>query len=191
MSVMKDIFLQELKLVYRPGINALADYLETTDFFTAPASTNHHGAHAGGLCEHSLMVLKHLRIINSGHGVLLDPDSVVLAALLHDVCKVNYYKETTRNVKNEQTGKWEQIPYYTISDAFPLGNGEKSAFVVGRYIELQEDELLAIRWHMGGFDESARGGYAATQCMSVAMKKHPLAVALHLADMAASYFEGK
>ena len=42
--------------IHRPGAAELLEWLESTDFFEAPASTHYHGSYPGGLVEHSLNV---------------------------------------------------------------------------------------------------------------------------------------
>ena len=172
--------------VTRPGADKLLAWLDTTDFFRAPASTRFHGACAGGLLMHSLNVYHCLRSRYFEEGD--SEESFALCALLHDVCKANFYKPGTRNVKNEQTGQWEKVPTFTIEDAFPYGHGEKSVFLIERFLRLKPAEAVAIRWHMGGFDESARGGSFA---ISQAYDQYPLAVKLHLADLEATYLKEK
>ena len=115
-------------------------------------------------------------------------ESAAIAALFHDLCKVQFYKVSTRNVKNEQTGAWEKVPYYAIEDMFPYGHGEKSVYLAERFMRLRPEEAMAIRWHMGGFDEAVKGGSFA---LSHAYEKYPLAVKLHLADLEASYLREK
>ena len=104
------------------------------------------------------------------------------------MCKAQFYKVSSRNVKNEKTGQWERQPYYTIEDVFPYGHGEKSVFLIERFLRLKTSEAMAIRWHMGGFDDSARGGSFA---ISQAYEKYPLAVKLHLADLESTYLREK
>jgi hypothetical protein len=173
--------------IKRDGIDALMDWLETTDFYTAPASSRYHCACPEGLLMHSLNVYD---VLMEKH---FDPqednaESVALCALFHDLCKAQFYKVSTRNVKNEQTGAWEKVPYYAIEDAFPYGHGEKSVYLVERFVRLKPAEATAIRWHMGGFDEAVKGGSFA---ISHAWDKYPLAVKLHLADLEASYLREK
>ena len=180
----KERFLSLLREnVSRNGIDNLIEWLQKTDFFTAPASTRFHGACESGLVMHSLNV----------YDVLMEKhfdkeadslESFTLVSLLHDLCKAQYYKVSTRNVKNEATGKWEQVPYYAVEDSFPYGHGEKSVFLIERFIRLKTAEAVAIRWHMGGFDDSARGGSMA---ISQAYDAYPLAVKLHMADLEATY----
>ncbi len=100
----------------------------------------------------------------------------------------NFYKQDVRNVKNN--GVWEQVPVYTINDTLPLGHGEKSVMILQQYIELTTDEIYAIRWHMGGFDDTAKS-YAGGLQLSAAFDKCPLLVMLHMADLAAVYLLNK
>lgn len=170
--------------ISRDGNVEFLDWLDKrTDFFYAPASTRFHGACAEGLVMHSLNVFELLRQRNEREQNE-NPESVAIVSLLHDVCKTQFYKESTRNVKNEETGKWEKVPYYSIEDRFPYGHGEKSVFLIERFMRLKPAEAIAIRWHMGGFDDNARvGGYSVAN----AFGKYPLAVKLHLCDLEATY----
>lgn len=172
--------------IHRPGSEKLLDWLQTTDFFRAPASTRFHGACEQGLVLHSLNVHRALTRYFFEEGD--SAESFAICALLHDLCKANFYKPGTRNVKNEATGQWEKVLTFTIEDAFPYGHGEKSVYLIERFMKLKTSEAVAIRWHMGGFDEAARGGsYAVSQ----AYDQYPLAVKLHMADLAATYLMEK
>ena len=169
--------------VARPGADRLLDWLDhKTDFFTCPASTRFHGACEGGLCMHSLNVYHalHDNFFKEGDS----EESFAICALLHDLCKANYYKVSTRNVKNDATGQWEKVPYYTVEDQFPYGHGEKSVFLIERFMRLKTEEAVAIRWPLGGFDDTARGGRVA---LSAACDRYPLAIKLHIADLTATY----
>lgn len=184
----KEEFLQIYKEnIQRQGANELLEWLLQTDFFTAPASTKFHCACLGGLVQHSVSV----------YNVLLEKhfnkdedskESFAICALLHDLCKAQFYKVSTRNVKNEDTGKWEKQPFYAVEDKFPFGHGEKSVFLIERFMRLKTYEAMAIRWHMGGFDDTAKsGGFA----ISLAFEKYSLAVKLHLADLESTYLNEK
>ena len=170
--------------VTRPGSEKLLDWLDKkTDFFTAPASTRFHGACEGGLCMHSLNVYHalHDSFFTEGES----EESYAICALLHDLCKANYYKLGTRNVKNEATGQWEKAPFYSVDDLFPYGHGEKSVYIISGFMKLTRDEAFAIRYHMGfsiGAPEE-RGN------IGKALEMFPLAYALVISDMAASYFK--
>ena len=168
--------------VQRPGAEKLLAWLDTTDFFRAPASTRFHGACESGLVMHSVNVYRALRDNYFEEGD--SEESFAICGLLHDLCKANFYKAGTRNVKNEVTGQWEKVPTYNIEDAFPYGHGEKSVYLIERFMRLKPAEAVAIRWHMGGFDDSVRGG---SRAMGEAFYMYPLAVKLHLADLTATY----
>lgn len=180
----EEIYLQHIT---RTGSKELLEWLRKTDFFTAPASTKFHCACEFGLVQHSLSVY---RVMRQKH---FDPEtdseeSFALCALLHDICKAQFYKVSTRNVKNESTGQWEKQPFYAVEDSFPYGHGEKSVFLIERFLRLKTSEAVAIRWHMGGFDEAVKGGSFA---ISLAYDKYPLAVKLHLADLESTYLHEK
>lgn len=169
--------------VSRPGKDRLIDWLCQTDFFTAPASTRYHGACESGLVMHSLNVYKLLKAKNDIEKRYSD-ESIAIVALCHDFCKINLYREGSRNVKNDATGQWEKVKIYTTEDVLPYGHGEKSVFMIERFMRLTTEEAMAIRWHMGGFDDSAKAGNYA---LSEAFKRYPLAVMAHLCDLEATY----
>ena len=180
---MKEEFIKLLKSTNREGMDKLIDFLEKSDFFTAPASTKFHGAYEGGLAEHSFKVYEILKykVQNCVTEIQVPEDTIIISALLHDICKANFYKTDYRNVKNN--GVWEQVPYYTIEDTIPYGHGEKSVMMLTEYIKLTNDEKYSIRWHMG-FSEP-KENYAP---LGLAFKKYPLALLLHEADLEANYF---
>lgn len=119
--------------IHREGASKLLAYLtsENCDFFTAPASSKYHGAYEGGLLEHSLNVYDCLcdilarPRIKEEYGLQYSNETIAIVSLLHDVCKLNFYKTSYRNVKNPE-GKWESVPYYTIEDNLPFGHGESA-----------------------------------------------------------------
>lgn len=177
--------------ITREGADKLLDFLLKSDFFTAPASTRYHGAHEGGLLAHSLNVYDCLADILARprmkelYHVEYSEESIAIAGLLHDICKVNFYKVGSRNVKDEN-GKWTSVPFYTIEDTLPYGHGEKSAYIVSAYMKLTRDEAFAIRYHMGfsGTEDPGNVGKA--------LEMFPLAYALCCADMEAAFLmEGK
>ncbi len=182
---MKEEFITLLKTVSREGMDKLIAYLEKTDFFKAPASTRFHGNYEGGLLEHSLNVYHLLKEKVSQKPYLekIAPseETIILTALLHDLCKTNYYTVDYRNKKNED-GVWVKEPYYAVNDTIPYGHGEKSVMMISKFIDLTMEEMYAIRWHMG-FTEPKE----LYNTISNAYEKYPLALALHEADLEASY----
>ncbi|MGN0550545.1 MAG: hydrolase [Acutalibacteraceae bacterium] len=172
-----EIFNKNIK---RQGAKELLEWLQKTDFFTAPASTKYHCACENGLVMHSLSVYK-VMMEKHFNAETDSAESYAICALLHDLCKAQFYKVSTRNVKNEKTGQWEKQPYYAVEDSFPYGHGEKSVFLIERFMRLKIDEAMAIRWHMGGFEDSS--GFS----VSLAYEKYPIAVKLHLSDLESTY----
>lgn len=173
--------------IKREGADRLLEYIkEKTDFFSAPASTRFHGAYEGGLLEHSLNVYECLCDFVSRprfrdkYGFKFEDETLAIAALLHDICKTNFYKTEMRNVK--KNGVWEAVPYYTIEDTLPYGHGEKSVYIISGFMKLTRDEAFAIRYHMG-----FSGNEDANQ-VGKALEMFPLAFALCVADMEASYY---
>lgn len=176
--------------ITREGSDKLLAFLEKSDFFTAPASTRYHGAYEGGLLRHSLNVYECLteylarERVQQKYELEVSEESAAITALLHDICKVNFYGVSMRNAKNEQTGQWERVPYYTINDTLPYGHGEKSVYMISGFMRLTREEAMAIRWHMG----FSYGSIEERNTIGRAFEAYPLAFALSVADMEASYF---
>lgn len=175
--------------VTRDGVDKLIEWIETTDFFVAPASTKFHSAFEGGLCQHSLNVYyKLLDLVKMEFGEdwqqVVSIETITIVGLLHDICKANTYKTEMRNVKVD--GEWVQQPFYTVADGLPYGHGEKSVYIVNAYIRLTREEALAINWHMGGFDARVRGG---SYSLSDAFYMYKLCPLLHTADLLATYLD--
>ena len=175
-----DIYKNLLLSTKRKGIENLIQWLDNSDFKVAPASTRYHSNHEGGLLEHSLNVYNEcirqkdlIKLFN------IPQDTLIITSLLHDICKVNYYKMDVRNVK--KNGAWVQEPYYTVDDMFPMGHAEKSIIIAQQFIQLSEVEIAMIRAHMGGF---VSDNYFSP---SSVYNKYPEAIVLHNADLIATY----
>lgn len=166
----------------RPGASEFLKWLESTDFFTAPASTKYHLSTPGGLVLHSVNVALDARWLCENYCAEELTESAILCGLIHDLCKVGVYKPTTRRVRGED-GMWKTVPAYEHDDTLPLGHGEKSVFLAERHgLQLSDEEAAAIRWHMGPYRDRD-----AVREMSEAFQRFPLAAILHNADMAATY----
>lgn len=171
------------KNITRQGASDLRKWLEDSDFFSAPASKSHHSNFEEGLCLHKLATYKELVFLCDRYCPgKYNSETIAISALLHDLCKVNFYVKGTKNVKEE--GKWVAKEVWNINEKIPLGHGEKSCIIIQQFMKLQIDELLAIRFHMGGFDSSVKGG---DYSMSKAQEMSPLVTLLQLADMLASH----
>lgn len=176
--------------IKRDGIDELLEWLETTDFYEAPASTRFHLMCAGGLCIHSMNVFNRLKLECETEGLFEYKtaedtqklmESIAIVALFHDVCKANFYKISERNVKNEY-GVWEKVLYYAIENqGILVGHGYKSARIVNKYIDITDEEYMAIVHHMGV--ESDWNIAEVSECFN----KNVLALLLHIADTKAAY----
>ena len=204
--MIKDHFLEiYASEIHRPGADKLLQWLETTDFFTAPASSRFHLAREGGLAEHSLHVYQRLaELCMRESGVQIDPESVAICGLLHDVCKVNVYQQEPKNRKTYDPEKvaaaepwqvkhvalgdfiWETVMGYKFEDDLPYGHGEKSVYIISAFMKLTREEAMAIRWHMGFSDNDFKGGGYS---VGNAFEKYPLAFLTHIADLQATYLD--
>lgn len=199
-----------LRSTNRDGIEDLISFLRKSDFYTAPASTRYHSCHEGGLAEHSLNVYHCLcEKLNSDmlcvcFDSIIDPsndageetqeldNSLIIIALLHDICKTYMYDTEWKNKKvysdtgskSDTNGRfdWVTVAGYTVNDKFPYGHGEKSVMMIEQFIKLKPFERYAIRWHMG-FTEPKENW----NVLSAAIRKYPLILAVHEADLEATY----
>lgn len=185
----KEKFVSLLQSTHREGLDKVIAGLEKLGFFTAPASSKHHLAEKGGLLHHSLNVYEQAALIREIEvGIKpelaekLPNESIIIASLLHDVCKAEIYKLELKNKKNEQTGQWEKVPQYVAHyEHCPMGHGEKSVIRLLRMgLELTNDEILAIRWHMGAWDLS--DSFEAKGNLGAACEKSPLLDVIMAAD---------
>ena len=189
------------KYIKRDGIDKVLSWLESTDFYSAPASTKYHGSVEGGLCQHSLNVfhtmcdLCNMRygkeqgedepsedIVYNGDSLEEDGafgmENIAIVTLFHDICKANCYVRDFKNVK--VNGKWEQQEYWRWDEQFIYGHGAKSVYILQQYMRLYIDEAQAIRFHMGGREDALSEVYERNY--APVFEKSPFAVLLHLAD---------
>lgn len=204
-----ELYHQKIK---RDGAEELLQWMMKSDFFEAPASTRFHGSYPGGLAEHSLNVYRELvKLVERGDEFgaentgTYSEETIAIVALLHDLCKAQFYtmeyknkknydveavarmkEEFPREVKKDSQGEffWDKVPQYTIDELFPIGHGEKSVILVQGFMKLTAEEIMAIRCHMGGWDTSVKGG---DRFIGKVYEKSELALLTHIADMMASY----
>jgi hypothetical protein len=178
---------------HRPNAQKLLDWLDKTDFYTAPASTKYHLCIEGGLCQHSLNVYDTLVKLCD---VFLDndvrSDAIAVCGLFHDFCKIDMYKPDTKMVKDyngdpdlivepPSYSGWTKIRCYNYKESnFEFGHGEKSVYLVNQFIRLSKVEAMAIRWHMGAYEEADK--YAITK----GLQAHPRVTLTHMADLMAT-----
>ena len=195
--------------ITRPGSAELLKWLKKSDFFTAPASSRFHLSRPGGLVEHSVNVYERLKqlceceALNDPSFVEPSPETIAVIGLLHDVCKIGVYIQSTRNqksydpakiaaanpyqVKHDQLGDfiWESIVGYQFDDPIPYGHGEKSVYLISEFMKLTREEAFAIRFHMGAWTDSDYDKRNAGKAFDL----YPLALFTHLADMMATHID--
>lgn len=190
---LKNKFIELLKSTNRENIDVLIDNIDKEGFFEAPASTKFHGNYPGGLCEHSLNVYTQAMYIYKIECKLkkdlqntVSSDNIIIASLLHDICKSDLYIIKKKWVKDDVNNKWNQEDVYDHDYSnLPIGHGEKSVIKILQYgVKLMENELLAIRWHMGAFDLSTYND--AKKSFNTAGDKNALVPIIMCADMLAS-----
>lgn len=135
----------------QPGYVKMIDWLRSTDFYRAPASSIYHDSYVGGLLVHTLKVYNEAILLRQSRRFkTILPSSIALVTLTHDWCKINAYESYKRNVKNDKTGQWEAVDAFRKSGKeFPLGHGATSMFMASKYFDLTNEQALAIRWHQG------------------------------------------
>lgn len=211
---MKDKFIEIYKEnIRRPGAEKLLTWLESSDFFEAPASTRFHLSKPGGLVEHSVHVYERLLKLykvekaNPAYpGTQYLPadeelESIAICGLLHDICKVGCYKSEPKNqktydpekvkkaqkwqIKHDALGDfiWETVMGYKFDEDFVYGHGEKSVYIASAFMKLTREEAVAIRFHMGPWQEGEK------QNAGKVFEQCSLAALLHIADMMATYLD--
>lgn len=189
----KEIILSLLLSTGREGIESVIYNLKETDFFEAPASAGHHLNTPGGLVQHSLNVYEmshrikmQLLEVKPELEERLQNDSIIIASLLHDVCKAGIYTPAIKKRKTKM-GYWQEYQGYEIDySGFPMGHGEKSVIMLLQWgLKMTEDEMLAIRWHMSAWDLALQS-YEAKECLNNASEKCPLLKVIQAADGLAS-----
>jgi hypothetical protein len=192
-TTMKQQFIQLLRSTNRQGVENVINWLEQSDFFEAPASTVFHGNYAGGLLEHSMnvailahdvhqMLCKH----KSELAEQVTRDNIIIAALLHDICKANIYQKTTK-YRKDANNAWETYETYSVDySEFPMGHGEKSVIrLLQLGLQLTTDEMVAIRWHMTAWELPFQSGEAKAN-LNAAKNQCPLLSIIQTADGLAS-----
>ena len=186
MKTYKDTFAEIVqKTIQRTGIEELMQWLDTTDFYTAPASTRFHGSFENGLIIHSLNVHSQLKKLCKWYECDASDESIAIVALFHDLCKVGCYK-TEMRWRKDKNNQWEQYPTWKFEEDFAYGgHGSKSVFLIQSFMKLTPEEASAINCHMGQWDATAYSNPTEVYC------RNKLAWLLHVADEAADFLMKK
>lgn len=184
------IFEELLRSTNRQGMEEVIEFARKTDFYTAPASSKYHSNYDGGLLDHTLCVYAIAKEYVDSIGVFakdvadrVDPNSLIISTLLHDFCKICFYKKGQR-WKKDETNSWVSYDSYLIEDTFPIGHGEKSVIMLQSLgLQMTAEEMLAIRFHMAGWGDESKE-YAASR--TNALKISPLVHIVQMADFSSS-----
>lgn len=190
MGVKEEFIKIYREYIKRDGADKLLEYLLSTDFFTAPASSRFHNDFDGGLCDHSINVYYRLKKLIDAEDSLYNKysdETIAIIGLLHDLCKINFYVKDYRKVN--EGGVWLTKPYYKIDEVYPYGHGEKSVYIISKYMKLTDIEALAINWHMGPYDQRVKG--QSPQTLEAAMHVDDIVLLTYIADSLATYLDEK
>lgn len=186
-------FEETLLSTKRPGIEKVIEMIKQLDFYTAPSSTKFHSNYEGGLLDHSLLVFSTAMGLRDAiiklRPELLDnlkDESIIISALLHDICKCYFYVPTEK-WKKDKYNQWQSYIGYEVNDTFPIGHGEKSVILLQYYgLTLTIDEMLAIRYHMGLWTSNVDCGDTGRSFFR-AVDMCPLVTIIQNADFMSSY----
>lgn len=191
------------KYIKRDGIENLLSWLERTDFYTAPATTNYQLSVEGGLVQHSLNTFyRMVELTNMYYGKepaddnfyngdtpdaesAFTMESIAIVALFHAIYKVNCYVKDYRNVKVD--GVWQQVEYYRWDEDFVYGRGAKSVYILQQFMRLYVDEAQAIRFHTAGREDANSGMFDASYYR--VYEQSPISVLLFLAEQMAYWLD--
>ena len=189
----KDKCIELLRSTGREGIEYLIIELEKMGFFTAPASAVHHLNCEGGLAQHSLNtynaalgVWENMKIYCPHIAKEIEPDNIIMAALLHDICKCDVYKRKRESSPRPYNYSKEESRYSAKYDEFPIGHGEKSVILaLCSGVVLCDSEMVAIRWHMGPWSVNMENNDEKLS-FKAAQDKYALVTILQVADTLAA-----
>jgi len=163
----------------RDGIGKLVEYLEASDFFIAPASMRYHGCHVGGLAKHSFNVYERLLGYNALLGLGIEDEHIIIAALLHDVCKIGAYVKREGGLSKEDSWYWNR--------AQPKGHALLSLVRIAEHIKLLETEVWMVQYHMGVYGlmefDPMKGEYTLrNKAMAYAWHHRPIVKVMYFCD---------
>lgn len=165
-----NLYTKFLEVMTMPdGRSAVPDdmlgWLKGNGFFTAPASTKYHGAHPGGLAEHSITVTEILLDFTEQNGLVwMEERSPYIVGMFHDLCKIDYYGYDAQH-----------SACYHKEDCLLRGHGDKSVMLLSMFQQLTLEEILCIRYHMGAYTDPKYWddyGRAVEACPNVLWTHH-------------------
>jgi len=172
------IVIEKLQEVKRKGMSNLIVFLVGHDYFSAPASSKYHLSEVGGLVEHSINVYNQFHNRNKDCKLNIPQESVIIAGLLHDVCKCKLYNKTEDGYKvNKKISK--------------LGHADLSLAIIEKFITLTPLEKALIKYHMGIFGATGKYAEYTPEELMKATIKFPAVQIFASCDMEATQMEGQ
>ena len=170
--------------------NEFKRWLTDNGFFTAPASTKYHGAYEGGLFDHSYEVTQVLLDMTQRLNLQWKrPESPYIIGMFHDLCKIDNYITVTDEPGEIMMGtgdvKGREIHFEYNPNCILTGHADKSIMLLSQFVNLTEEELLCIRFHMGAYE-----GQDQWDNYDKAIKKYETVLFTHTADMYTSKVKG-
>jgi 23S rRNA maturation-related 3'-5' exoribonuclease YhaM len=174
-------FLETMKLEnYTPIVSVdLLDWLVANNFFLNPAAIKHHGNYAGGLFDHSLAVTNKLVELTKNLDLKWqNPRSPYVVGMFHDLCKIDSYTDENASEGTNGIAHISEEPKWVYNKNQLLkGHGDKSIMLLSQFINLTEEEILCIRFHMGAYETDDWDSY------DKAIRKYETVLWTHTADM--------
>ena len=167
----------------------MLDWLVNRGFFKVPASTKYHGAHEGGLYQHSASVMEFLVQLTKDNDLhWQDERSPYIVGMFHDICKIDQYRHPKSGelyVNNEVCPVYDEQAWEYNPNTLLKGHGEKSVMLLSQFYRLTEEEICCIRYHMGAFTPKEEwNDYTG------AIHAYPNVLWTHQADMLATHVAG-
>lgn len=169
------ILFKDFEYIGTKSIDEVIECLDNTGYFDAPASTKYHGNYIGGLFDHSHVVTSSLLDLTEKLELKWErPISPYIVGMFHDLCKCDDYIYNSVNEKFEHR-----------DDLILNGHGEKSVIMTQKLLDLTNEEIACIRWHMGAYDNKENWNI-----LGRAIEKYPNVLYTHTADMIATRIRG-
>jgi len=174
-----------LELLDRIGLNTseFREFLNSINYFEAPATTQYNGAYPGGLAEYALRLAHELGVLCNAYfpGKYTEED-ILKVALLKEIYRAQMYESYKRNVKNETTGRWEEVQAYRTREDRPVYGdlGFSSYMSLRKYVNFTDEQIEAII-HSTGLNN-----YAVD--IHDVLKEYPLVTLTRMADLVITNF---
>lgn len=169
------ILFKDFEYIGTKSIDEVVECLDNTGYFDAPASTKYHGDYIGGLFDHSHVVTSSLLDLTEKLELKWErPISPYIVGMFHDLCKCDDY------IYDPDEERFKHRDNLILN-----GHGEKSVIMAQKLLDLTDEEIACIRWHMGAYDDKENWNI-----LGRAIEEYPNVLYTHTADMIATRIRG-